>query len=69
MHLREFPDIAPALKEDMGGTLPRVSVFQNYSTVLTEVEEYDKAMSICNKAIEYGLHDGTKSGFEGRIAK
>jgi hypothetical protein len=69
LHLKEFPDIAPALKEDMDGTLPRITTFQNYATVLTEDEKYNKAISICEKAIEYGLHDNTKSGFEGRIAR
>ncbi len=69
IHLREFSDIAPALKEDMNGKLPRITTFQNYATVLAEDEEYDRAISVCEKAIEYGLHDNTKSGFEGRIAR
>jgi len=60
-HLQEFPSIVPALKEEMGGTLPHVTTFQYYATVLTE--------SICEKALEYGLHDNTKSGFEGRIER
>ena len=68
-HLEEFPSIAPALKEDMDGTLPRITTFQHYSTVLTENGEYDRAISICEKAIKYDLHDNTKSGFEGRIAR
>jgi len=68
-HLQEFPSIAPALKEEMGGTLPRVATFQNYATLLTEKGEYEKAISICEKALEYGLHDNTKSGFEGRIER
>ena len=67
-HLQEFPDIAPALKEE-DGTLPHVTTFQKDATVLTENGEYDKAISICEKAIEYGLHDYTKSGFEGRIER
>ena len=63
------PSLALALKEDMGGTLPRVTTFQHYATVLTEDGEYEKAISICEKALEYGLHDNTKSGFEGRIER
>lgn len=69
LHLKEFPAIAPALKKDMDGVLPRISTFQHYSTVLTEDGEFDKAMSICNLAIEYGLHDNTKSGYRGRIER
>lgn len=68
-YLSEFPDIAPALKEDMDGKLPRITTFQYYATLLTENEEYEKAIAICKQAIAYGLQDGTKSGFEGRIAR
>lgn len=67
IHLSEFSDIAPALKKDMGGFLPRVSTFQHYATVLTEDGEFDRAVEVCEQAMEYGLDDGTKTGFEGRI--
>lgn len=69
MHLQEFPAIAPALKEEMDGILPRVTTFQQYATVLTENKEYDRAIAICEKALEFNLHDSTNSGFEGRIAR
>jgi len=69
LHMREFRRIAPSLRKDMGGSLPRVTTFQHYATVLTEDGEYDKAIDVCQKAISFGLHDGTQSGFEGRIAR
>ena len=68
-HLKEFDKIAPALKEDMGGFLPRIMTFQYYSTLLTEIGNYEKAIDICKLAISYGLEDGTKSGFQGRIER
>jgi len=68
-HLAEFSEICPALKKDMGGILPQVPTFQYYATVLTEDGSYDKAISICENAIGYGLQDGTKLGFEGRIER
>lgn len=68
-HLEEFSVIAPILKDDMDGILPRISTFQNYATVLTEDGNYDKAISICEIALEYNLHDNTQSGFEGRILR
>ena len=67
LHLSEFPEIAPALKKEMDGILPRVSTFQNYATLLTEIGEYEKAISVCEMAIEYKLSDGTKSDYQGRI--
>jgi len=68
-HLREFPSLVPALKEDLGGTLPRVTTFQYYATVLTENGEYEKAIDVCQKAMSFGLNDGSQSGYEGRIVR
>ena len=67
IHLAEFSKIKPALKKEMDGILPRVTTFQKYATFLTENGEYEKAIEVCEQAITHGLHDGTKSGFEGRI--
>lgn len=69
MHLSEFPTIKPALEKEMDGILPRVTTFQKYATFLTEKGEYEKAIEVCEQAIAHGLHDGTKSGFEGRIER
>lgn len=69
MHLQEFPSIIPALKQDSGGILPRVTTFQNYATLLTENGEYEQAIKICEQAMKFGLHDNTKTGFEGRIER
>ena len=67
-HLSELSDIIPPLKSDFG-TLPRISTFQEYATVLTEDSKFEKAIEVCKIALSYGLHDGTKSGFEGRILR
>jgi arabinogalactan endo-1,4-beta-galactosidase len=68
-HLNEFSVIAPFLKEFMNGKLPRIVTFQNYATLLTEIGEYEKAILICEIAISYELNDGTKSNYQGRIAR
>ncbi len=68
LHLSEFPEIAPALERDLG-ILPRVVTFQLYATLLTERGDFDRAVAVCERAIEYGLQDGTKSGFRGRIER
>jgi hypothetical protein len=69
MHIQEFPSIIPALKKDMGGTLPRVSTFQEYATLLTEDGDYERAIQVCTIALSHGLNDGTKGGFKGRILR
>jgi hypothetical protein len=68
-HLEEFPRLAPVLKRHCGGTLPRVTTFQYYATLLVEASEYDLAVDVCKVAMSYGLHDGTASGYAGRIAR
>lgn len=66
-HIQEFPEIKPALVRSLDGILPRVTTFQKYATLLTEHDNFDRAVEVCEVAISHGLHDGTKGGFEGRI--
>ena len=68
-HIAEFKDIAPALKTDMGGMLPRVVTFQHVATVFAEDREYEEAIKVCETAIAFGLFDGTKGGFNRRMAR
>lgn len=69
LHLSEFPSMVKPLKKDMGGTLPRVTTFHLYATLLAGRGEFEKAIQVCEQAIGYGLHDGTKSDFRGRIER
>ena len=69
LHLEEFSRIAPALRREMGGVLPRVTTFQHYATLLADEGAFDQAIAVCKLAIEYDLRDNTKSGFLGRIER
>lgn len=69
IHIKEFTDIAPFLKEEMGGSLPHVPTFQHYATLLTEDGEFGKAIDVCNTAISFGLHDWTKADYAGRVER
>ena len=66
-HIAEFDDIEAPLKKQNGGKLPQVASFKHYAAVLTESGQYDEAIAVCKKALDYGLKDGTKSGYQGRI--
>jgi hypothetical protein len=68
-HIQEFATIASALRDDLGGWLPRVSTFTNFATVLAEDGKFAEAIAVCKEAMRYGLHDGTKGGFRGRITR
>ncbi len=69
MHIDEFPKIRSALKREFGDVLPRVPSFTQLATLLTERGEFDRALQVCERAVAFGLDDGTKSGYEGRIAR
>ncbi|MFU8784603.1 hypothetical protein [Aliidiomarina sp.] len=68
-HISEFADILKPLKKANGGSLPQVLTFQNYATLLAEDKQYDEAIAVCEKALEFGLDDKTKTGFAGRIER
>lgn len=68
-HLAEFDDIAPALKASNGGQLPQVNTFKYYATALSERGRHEEAIAVCQKALAYGLKDGTKTGYQGRLER
>lgn len=69
VHLDEFPTLAPDLRKDMGGTLPRVSSFAKLATALAEEGRIDEAIQVCETAADLGLDDGTKAGYAGRAQR
>ncbi|RUO23161.1 hypothetical protein CWE08_00455 [Aliidiomarina iranensis] len=68
-HIAEFSEIVKPLKKANGGSLPQVLTFQNYATLLAEDGHYSEAIAVCEKALEFGLDDKTKTGFSGRIER
>jgi VRR-NUC domain len=67
-HVAEFGVMKEPLREDIG-FLPRVPTFASLATCLAEAGEWEEAVAVCRKAIDFGLNDGTKGGYEGRIAR
>jgi tetratricopeptide (TPR) repeat protein len=67
-HVEKFDPIREQLIKEIG-ILPRVPTFQYLATVYTEDNEYEKAIDVCEKAIAFGLNDGTKGGYQGRIER
>lgn len=49
--------------------LPQIPSFQRLAQVYERKDQLQDAINICLLAIEYGLDDGTKGGFEGRLIK
>lgn len=46
--------------------LPRMPAFKRLAIIYENQEKYEKAIEICEKALDKGLDDNTKGGFEGR---
>jgi len=69
MHVQELPKMAAALKAASGGQLPAVPAFSLLAGALEADGRFEEALSVCNQAAEWGLTDGTRAGFAGRIRK
>lgn len=66
-HIKEFSEIKSKLPKKGNGA--RVPTFQKYATFLTETHQYDRAIAVCQEAIDHHLDDGTKGGFKERIRR
>lgn len=63
-----FPDFKKSWL-NIDKTLPNIPSFKRLSILYEKQEKYKEAIDICNKAIELGLKDNTKTGYEGRIKR
>src|SRR5690625_739555 len=50
-------------------TPPSIPSFKRLAIIYEQQQRFEEAIDICELALRYGLHDDTKSGFEGRIEK
>lgn len=48
------------------GEPPRIPAFRRLAIIYENQGEYERAIEICDHALDLGLDDGTKGGFEGR---
>lgn len=69
-YLSEFPDLRQAVFDNMEDQDPKIiPVFKMLAIMLEEDGAYDQAVAVCRTALDNGLEDGTKTGFEGRIKR
>lgn len=73
-HVSVFSTLRPVLyaksnEDDLEVSLPSAPTFENLATVYTEDGEYGKAIAVCNMAINFGLRENTKGGYQGRIER
>ena len=65
----EFERIEPVLRAKSGDEAVQAPVFKMMAITLDENQAYDEAVEVCQKALHWGLDDGTKTGFKGRMAR
>lgn len=68
-YVKEFPEAKEALFESLGDMPKIVPVFRQLAIFYEENQAYDQAVALCRQALSLGVEDGTKTGFNGRIAR
>ena len=48
------------------GEVPRIPSFKRLAIIYEKRGQYDKAIAVCEQALDIGTTDGTQGGFEGR---
>lgn len=61
--------IAHKKKYPKDTSLPRIPAFERLAIIYEKQGKYEEVLNVCDKAMELGLRDSTKGGFEGRINK
>lgn len=68
-YIKRFDSLKKAVFDHFGDSPKAVPVFKQLAIVFEEDKAFDKAIKICGAAISYGLDDGTKTGYDGRIER
>jgi hypothetical protein len=68
-HLEEMPAILAALEQTEKRRPTRVATFKMIAIALEEDQRFEEAVTISKQAMALGFKDGTRTGYEGRIAR
>lgn len=68
-HVDEIPGVLAALVEKGQDQPESIDTLKMLAIALEQDGRFDEAMEICEKALSLGLQNGTKTGFEGRLAR
>lgn len=65
----EFDEIHPHLKDTGENGDVNAPVFKCMAIAMEEDMKFEEALALCQRALDYNLVDGTKTGYEGRIKR
>ncbi len=68
-YVKEFESLKGSVFKKMGDKPKQVIIFKQLAIALEEAKKFKQAVHICEKAIRFGLDDGTKTGYTGRIER
>jgi len=66
--IKQLPEFLDTWKNEYGDIVRCPSV-QQLAIIYEKNEKFQEAIDLCNYAINLGLDDGTKGGFQGRIKR
>ena len=69
MHIELAPKILDIREKSDSIRSDQFDSFRMIAIAMEEDEHYNAAIDVCRRAVALGLDDGTKTGFEGRIAR
>jgi hypothetical protein len=67
--MADFEGIAEQLRSEAETQVVELPVFGRLAIVLDQDGDLTGAMAVCRQALEWGVEDGTKTGFTGRLAR
>lgn len=68
-HIEMIPSVLTVLGQSGNERPVRMDTFKMAAIAMEEDKRYAEAIALCNSALSLGLENGTKTGFEGRIAR
>jgi hypothetical protein len=68
-HIDLVPELFEALDGGGEDRPDQIDTFKKMAIALSEDGRYREAIDVCRKGLSLGLEDGTKTGFQGRIAR
>ena len=69
MHVEEIPGVLDALEANGQERPDSIETMKMIAIAMEQDGRLDEAVEICEKALSFGLQNGTKTGFEGRISR
>jgi hypothetical protein len=69
IYMDEFEEMLPQIKAFSEEGTVDAPVFKWLAIAMEEDGKFDEAVSLCRKAMDWKLDDGTKTGFPGRLQR